>query len=508
MAGTVPASTASRMGGSCLVGRTSWRLNDGSRSEHLDDPPRCLEERDGAAGKTAQNDPGLGSDPDGDGGKKVGVRLKATGFQTRHPNAPRGAARWCLAAIFMILQAAAFGQAAPQSQADVEAEAVRLSPEILAARQHVAEANAKVAEMEGHRRFGVTLSGLLGGSSGRVAEPASDQSFWTTEADLVAPIPNLGRTGAETAEAAEELRAAQAQLLSAQLDVGFKASQVFLEYWRATDSLAIATENLAQATSQAEDTQKRIDVGDVPAADILKAQVQVAQAQAAQQRAKVAIASASAAVNSLLLRNLDAQVNLANPSPPDTSPLQSSQVLATALAHSPDLASAQADVHMAQAALRVAKHARDTDLSLQLSHARTSDPTAYSNLTTLSLNFSLPLTDGGVAAAQIKQAQAALAHAQASLEALKRQVSIDVTQAVLDVEGDQANLVATEQVEKIAQESLVKAQQEYNAGLTTTRDVLEAQLVYSQARVEANSARYDLAIARAHLKQLAGGSLP
>jgi len=48
-------------------------------------------------------------------------------------------------------------------------------------------------------------------------------------------------------------------------------------------------------------------------------------------------------------------------------------------------------------------------------------------------------------------------------------------------------------------------QQAYAAGLTTTREVLDAQLVYAQSRVEANAALYDLAIARARLTQLLGG---
>lgn len=429
-------------------------------------------------------------------------------YRSMHSRSWLIVSRLCFAAVLVMLQAAAIGQSTPISQSDFEAQAVQLSPELQAARQQVAEASAKVAEMNGHRRFDLTLSGHLSGSSGRIAQPAANQNFWSAEADLAASIPNMPRVSAEIVQASAALRAAKAQLLNAKLAVVFKARQVFLEYWRAADSLDIANANCEQATRQLDDTRKRIDAGDVPPSDLLKVQVQAAQAQVGLQRAQIASASASAAVDSILLKSDDVPVSLAKPNSPNTAPLNANDILATALANSPDIASAAADVQAAEAALTLARHSRDPDFSLQLSHVRTTDPTAYSNLTALSLNITLPLTDGGVGSAQIRQAKAALARSKSSLDLKRRQVTLDVTQTVLEVQGDIANLAASEQIVKIAQESLAKARQAYKVGLTTTREVLDAQLIYSQARVESNSARYDLAIARAHLEQLAGGSLP
>src|SRR5437016_938308 len=96
--------------------------------------------------------------------------------------------------LFMIFcAAAAWGQAGPQSQSDVVAEALKNNPGIAAARLHVTEAQGRVAELAAARGFQLTFSGTASGSSGQVAQPSSIQSFRTIEGDLIAPIPNLGR---------------------------------------------------------------------------------------------------------------------------------------------------------------------------------------------------------------------------------------------------------------------------------------------------------------------------
>lgn len=396
----------------------------------------------------------------------------------------------------------------PLSQDEAVAEALRLNPAVTAARQHVTEAQGHVAEMEGGKKFQLSLEGTLSESNGRVAEPPSIQSFEAAEASLIAPIPNVGRSNAQVDQARQQLLAAQAQFHRATLDVEFRTSEAFVELWRAREGRDIAQQNLDQSVRQAADTQKRIDAGDVPAADLLKAQVQVAQNRAALARAKIAVSVANQNLNDLLQRELDAPLDLATPAVVQPAAITSDQAVAAALAHSPDIVEAQADFDAARANTRFVRHSRDFDFSLGLTHSRTSDITAYSYLTTFGLTVSFPILDGGAAAQQVKQAIFQANQAETALKQARQEVRLAVEQALLDVQGDEANASATAATEEIARQSSEKARQSYDAGLTTTRDVLDAQLVYSQSRVDANSARYDLAIARAKLKQLMGGELP
>lgn len=406
-----------------------------------------------------------------------------------------------------ILSTSAIAQL-PLSQDDVVSEALRASPQITSARQRVGEAQARVAELVALRGFQLAFAGTLSGSYGRVAEPPSLQSFGTLEGSLIAPLTNRGRANAQIEQGRRLLASAEAQLKRAELDVEFRASQAFTEVWRSREGQIIAEQNLAQAVRQQEDTQKRIDAGDVPAADLLKTQVPAAQNRAALARAKIAVSIASQNLNDLLQRELNNPTQLSAATTPPKFTGTAEQAIAFALHNSPDIAEAEANVTAAHANLRFVRHVRDTDFALQLTHARTTDPTAYSHLTTLALTINLPLIDSGAAKQQVRQAESQLAQAETALRITTRQLRLQVEQAVLDLQGNEANVEATMATEDIARQSLEKARQAYAAGLTTTRDVLDAQLVYAQARIEANAALHDLAIARARLKQLLGGNLP
>jgi outer membrane protein TolC len=165
---------------------------------------------------------------------------------------------------------------------------------------------------------------------------------------------------------------------------------------------------------------------------------------------------------------------------------------------------AQADLDAATANLHVTRHSRDPEYSAQASYTNTSDITAYSSLTTVTLNVTLPLGDSGVARQQTRQARAQLEQTRSALALAQQQTQLAAQQAYLEVEADQANVTATQETARIAQDSLNKTRQAFAAGLTTTRDVLDAQLALAQARNDANSAVYDLAVALAKLEQVIG----
>ncbi|MEA2553921.1 MAG: outer membrane protein, partial [Fimbriimonadaceae bacterium] len=177
---------------------------------------------------------------------------------------------------------------------------------------------------------------------------------------------------------------------------------------------------------------------------------------------------------------------------------------AEAIRNSPDVIEADANVRAAEAAIAEARRVRDPDLSVQASHAHTTDPTTYSDLTTLNLSMDLPLGGGTVARQQLKQAQAMLEQAKATREIALQSLDLAVEQAFLDFEANLSNVESAKETVRIAEESYQKAVQAYAAGLTTTRDVLDAGFALATARNDLNTAVYDLALSRAKLDQVIG----
>ena len=392
----------------------------------------------------------------------------------------------------------------PESIASLVAEALKSNPAILAAGQKVAESESHLAEMQGHRKLQLSLNGTISGSTGQVAQPPSAQSFGTAEASLVAPVPNFARSGAEVDQAAANVDVAKSQFRRAQLDIEFKTTSAVFELRRSRDSVTIAQENLDQSVRQAKDTQTRIAAGDLPPADLLKAQVPVAQNRAALERAKAAGRVATQNLNDLLQRDLNSALDVSTQFQPTFPTSSSAKAVAQALSLSPDITEASAAIKASEANERIVRRGRDPDFALQLTHTRTGDPTAYGYLSTLGLTIGLPLADGGVNREQVRQARLQTEQARTALKLAQQRTRLSVEQALLDIEADSANIQATSATEDIARQSLEKSRQSYIAGLTTTRDVLDAQLVYSQSLIESNSARYDLAIAQARLRQLIG----
>ena len=392
------------------------------------------------------------------------------------------------------------------SEAAVVAEALRVDPQVAQNRLKVAEAESHVREIQGQKRFQLSLEGTVSGSTGQVAEPSSSQTFATAQATLNAPIPNKGKIDTQVAQALAALDAARQELAKSSQDLEYQASQAYFELWRARDAAGIASENLQQAQRQLQDVQARVAAGDVPPADVLKAQVPVAQDKAALTRADIAASVALQNLNNLIHRDLSASIEVQPISLPTSSTITPEEAGRYALTHSPDVLEGEANLRQAQAGLAFSHHARDIEFALQLTQQQTGDVTAYSRLTTLGLNLTLPLADGGVASEQVKQARLQVAEAEKALDQIRRTANLEAQQAALDVQGDLANVDATQQTTAVAKESLTKAQQSYEAGLTTTRDVLDAQLAYAQARIDENSARYDLGIALARLKQAMGGT--
>ena len=412
---------------------------------------------------------------------------------------------FCSAALIALSHSALFPVAqAPEAVDTLVSRALIANPAILAARQKVSEAESRLAEMQGHRKLQLSLSGTGSGSSGQVAQPTSSQSFASVEASLTAPLPNFARAGAEVEQAAANVDVAKTQYRRTLLDVEFRTTSAAFELKRAQDAEDIAQQNLDQAMRLEADTKSRIDQGDLPPADLLKAQVPVAQSRAAFARAKSELKIARQNLNDLLQRDLNASLTISTGGAMIDPQLQTAEAITEALRQGPDVVEAMATVRAAEANERIVRRGRDPDVSLQLSHVRTGDPTAYGYLSTLGVTITLPLADGGSNRELVHQARLQTDQARTALLLARQRTRLAVEQAVLNVESDEANVEATAQTASIARESLTKSRQSFAAGLTLTRDVLDAQLVLSQSLIEANSARYDLAIAQARLRQLLG----
>ena len=277
------------------------------------------------------------------------------------------------------------------------------------------------------------------------------------------------------------------------------SGQVIASYYSVLRNQALADAarvSLRAANRALAETQRRLALGDVPGLDVLRAQVPVAQAQAAELQANNAVVGAEQGLNALLGLPLTSPVSLR----PIVSNLQPStltqdEIVALAIEHSPDVMAASAVVDADEKSLRLSRLYRDPSYSVQLSDARSGDVTGFSRLDNIQANITIPLSDGGLGAGQVKEAQSVLAQAKVQLDGAKRLAGSTAAAADLTERNAASQTVAAKVALTIAQTAYEKTIAGYHEHLFPLSDTLVAQSAYLQTLIAYTQSLYDQAAA-------------
>ena len=168
----------------------------------------------------------------------------------------------------------------------------------------------------------------------------------------------------------------------------------------------------------------------------------------------------------------------------------------------------QATVRADQAALASARLFAEPAFSLQAIDIRSNDQTSFSRVDTVQAAVTVPLSDGGLGRAQVREAEAALSGAQAQEETARRTVLVTVSAAYLTAQSTRSQVAAALVARDVAQISYDKTRLGYENGLFPLSDVLNAQAALRQAQIAYTQALYDAAVALGALNAaLNGGAL-
>ena len=102
----------------------------------------------------------------------------------------------------------------------------------------------------------------------------------------------------------------------------------------------------------------------------------------------------------------------------------------------------------------------------------------------LTLNFQVPIFDGGVRELDLLEQQENLTQSELQLEQLKKDVGIEVKQTLLAVETLEATLETLKKEVSLAQENYKITSKQYGVGLATSLDVNTAVNTLNQVRTQ------------------------
>ena len=308
------------------------------------------------------------------------------------------------------------------------------------------------------------------------------------------------------------LRASAASLGNAQVSV---AAEVALNYitLRSTQLRQdIAERNLQSQRQTLQLTQWRLQAGLVTDTDVAQATAAVEQTSALLPGLRVTITQSGDAL-ALLTGQAPAALtqSLAAPGPiPQASAELALGIPAHTLRQRADLRAAEHQVSAALSRVAQADAARWPSLGLGGSLGATA-PTLgslasrSSVLAALLGSVSLPLLDGGAAAAQVHAQQAALEQARVNWQATVLTALSEVEDALAALAGDRERLDHLVQAASAADKAALLARQRYDSGLVDFQTVLETQRTRLATNDSATSARASVSADQVRLYKALGG---
>jgi cobalt-zinc-cadmium efflux system outer membrane protein len=258
-----------------------------------------------------------------------------------------------------------------------------------------------------------------------------------------------------------------------------------------------AREDLASMESVRSRIERRVETGDAPRFELIKAEAETLNAQKSAQAAGFRVEQARAALRQAVGGGLPADFSLSGSlrDVPDLPPLDG--VRRQLGENSPELARARAETVRAERQLEFERAQRLPSLALKADMDQ--DPEFRS--TRVGVVVAIPIWDRrrgpvGEAAAQLARARNELAAQEHSLEQA-------LAVAYQQYEIAQAQVTALESgIVRQAEAALRVAESAYRFGERSFLEVVDAQRVFRAARAELTTARYELAAAWVEIERL------
>lgn len=192
-------------------------------------------------------------------------------------------------------------------------------------------------------------------------------------------------------------------------------------------------------------------------------------------------------------------------------PLDLATAVSEAYAIRPEVLNAATAVRISERNVDLARRGRRPDVSLSGQYLFTPDAAGFSaneRSWNIGAQLTVPIFEGGLTRARVDQAQADLSAARDTLESVRQAVALEVRTGLLDLqEAARRRQTAAANVVQ-AREALRIAQVRFRSGVSTTVEVTDAQVAFTQARSNQVSADFDYLTAEAQLRRAVGRLVP
>jgi cobalt-zinc-cadmium efflux system outer membrane protein len=395
--------------------------------------------------------------------------------------------------LFILGMSATLAVAQPEYDlAKLEAAALESSRSVLAAREQISAARHAVVSAGAFPNPELEYLSGTQRARGPGGNPGNARSVALTQ-----PLDLPWRRSARIAAAEAGLTATGAAIRAFEADTIARLRLHFFDVLRREAELKNAREDMAVMESVRSRIALRVETGEAPRFELIKADAEMLNAQKTAQAAGFRVEQARSALRQAVGGGLPAEFALRGQlrDVPELPPMEGlrRQLQET----SPDLARVRAEMVRAQHQLDLERRQRWPSLALKASVDE--DPDVRSSK--FGLVVSIPLWDRR--SGPVGEAAAQLTRARYELEAQEFSLGQQLEVAVQQYEIAQAQVTALESgIVRQAESALKVAEAAYRFGERGFLEVLDAQRVYRAARAELIAGRYELAAAWVEIERL------
>lgn len=287
-------------------------------------------------------------------------------------------------------------------------------------------------------------------------------------------------------------------------EVLFGVARAYYDVLRAQAQVGVARDTLKLTQDELKQAQVRFRVGEVTKTDVLRADVEVARAE----RAVITSANNLQLALTVLARaiGLRNQVRVVEPTPPIPSGERYEQLLDKAYKSRQDLRAQDAAIDVVRQRRNLVRARYFPSVGALWQFPKLDTPTFANRdeFWTLTLNFQIPVFDGGVRELDLQEQNENLSQAQMQYDRLKKDVGVEVKQSLLAVETLAATLDTLKKEVSLAQENYDITSKQYRVGLATSLDVNTALNTLNQVRTQFTDQTYAYQVALFSLDRAVG----
>ncbi|NLC55335.1 MAG: TolC family protein [Armatimonadetes bacterium] len=296
---------------------------------------------------------------------------------------------------------------------------------------------------------------------------------------------------------------AEMGLRRARQTIVLSVTSAYIQLLRARHTLAVTEQKMKQIEEQKKMVQARIEVGDAADVDIYPIEAQLASARVEQVRAASDVRVAGSALRNAMGLEGGAVPTVAEL--PAEWPEVPSLEECRRLAHEarPELAQSLASIERERASVSLSKLRLLPQLTSSARWDRGLGGSSIVSQWSINAGVSWSFFNRGDRA-DVDAAKASLRATEEQHQQLLKNIDAEVEQAYLALASARERIAASQASVEAARKSLEAAEAKYRLDLAIPLEIIDAQVAYSNAELQAVEARYDYYLACAQLDRAIG----